>query len=90
MKSIKQVLTERFYTWEDARLLAEQDPEIDLANTTHPYNPITYFEEDVADSQVLEVENAGQEKQPLEKPLQATIDLSPQPEAPDSQPVTRT
>ncbi|KAJ0167689.1 54S ribosomal protein L4, mitochondrial [Colletotrichum tanaceti] len=31
MKAIKHVLTERFYVWEDARKLAEEDPEIDLS-----------------------------------------------------------
>ena len=30
MKAIKQVLTERWYSWEDARKLAEKDAEVDL------------------------------------------------------------
>lgn len=31
MKRIRHVLTERYYSWEDARKLAETDPEINLA-----------------------------------------------------------
>jgi large subunit ribosomal protein L47 len=30
MKRIRHVLTERYYSWEDARKLAETDPEINL------------------------------------------------------------
>ncbi|KAI1634954.1 mitochondrial 39-S ribosomal protein L47 (MRP-L47)-domain-containing protein [Biscogniauxia mediterranea] len=39
MKSIKHTLTERFYLWEDARVLAEKDSEIDLGNPEQPYTP---------------------------------------------------
>ncbi|KAI0011278.1 MRP-L47-domain-containing protein [Xylariaceae sp. FL0662B] len=46
MRAIKHVLTERYYLWEDARKLAEEDPEIDLNNTSSPYTPKDYLEED--------------------------------------------
>ncbi|KAI0597918.1 MRP-L47-domain-containing protein [Biscogniauxia sp. FL1348] len=39
MKSIKHALTERFYLWEDARVLAEKDSEVDLGNPEKPYTP---------------------------------------------------
>ncbi|KAK9771322.1 putative Large ribosomal subunit protein uL29m [Seiridium cardinale] len=84
MKSIKHALTERYYTWEDARQLAEEDPEIDLANPTSPYNPSTYFE-DAADSNIMEADAAE-----LEKPAQETIDPSTLPKTPSSQPEART
>ena len=29
-KAIKTALTERWYAWEDARVVAERDPEVDL------------------------------------------------------------
>lgn len=45
MRGIKHVLTERFYAWEDAVKLAEQDPEIDLSNPENPYKPSTFLEE---------------------------------------------
>ncbi|KAI5926140.1 MRP-L47-domain-containing protein [Camillea tinctor] len=48
MKSIKHALTERFYLWEDARVLAENDSEIDLGNTEQPYMPGRYLEESAA------------------------------------------
>ncbi|KAL0471450.1 50S ribosomal protein L4 [Neurospora intermedia] len=44
MRGIKHVLTERFYAWEDAVKLAEQDPEIDLSNPENPYKPSTFLE----------------------------------------------
>jgi len=34
MKAIKHTLTERYYVWEEARKLAESDPEIDLSGRT--------------------------------------------------------
>ena len=48
MKSIKHTLTERWYLWEDARALAEKDPEIDLSNVKTPFTPRDYFEPDNA------------------------------------------
>ncbi|KAI1081739.1 MRP-L47-domain-containing protein [Whalleya microplaca] len=47
MKAIKHALTERFYLWEDARRLAEKDPEIDLTSRRNPYTPADYLEEQV-------------------------------------------
>lgn len=44
MRGIKHVLTERFYAYEDAVKLAEQDPEIDLSNPENPYKPSTFLE----------------------------------------------
>lgn len=51
MKSIKHVLTERFYLWEDAYELAKNDPEINLSGQGDVYVPIEdqqYFEEEDA------------------------------------------
>ncbi|KAI1306866.1 mitochondrial 39-S ribosomal protein L47 (MRP-L47)-domain-containing protein [Xylaria venustula] len=45
MRAIKHALTERWYLWEDARALAETDPEIDLNNVQNPYAPKDYLEE---------------------------------------------
>ncbi len=46
MRAIKHVLTERFYTWEDAVKLAQDDPEVDLSGEGTPFTPIEYFEEE--------------------------------------------
>ncbi|OTB00093.1 hypothetical protein M426DRAFT_324599 [Hypoxylon sp. CI-4A] len=46
MKAIKHALTERYYLWEDARQLAETDPEVDLSDTNRPYTPSSYLEEE--------------------------------------------
>ncbi|KAI8956093.1 mitochondrial 39-S ribosomal protein L47 (MRP-L47)-domain-containing protein [Xylaria longipes] len=45
MRAIKHTLTERWYLWEDARKLAETDPEIDLSNMRSPFTPADYLEE---------------------------------------------
>jgi large subunit ribosomal protein L47 len=45
MRSIKHALTERWYLWDDARKLAEKDPEVDLSNTQSPFTPKDYLEE---------------------------------------------
>ncbi|KAH8750519.1 mitochondrial 39-S ribosomal protein L47 (MRP-L47)-domain-containing protein [Diaporthe sp. PMI_573] len=37
--AIKHTLTERFYAWEDARKLAQKDPEVDLSGRGLPYMP---------------------------------------------------
>jgi large subunit ribosomal protein L47 len=45
MRSIRHALTERWYVWEDARKLAENDPEVDLSNVRSPFTPKDYLEE---------------------------------------------
>ena len=44
-KAIKQVLTERYYSWQEAELLAQEDPEIDLSGEGPVYNPMEFEEE---------------------------------------------
>ncbi|KAK4126330.1 MRP-L47-domain-containing protein [Parathielavia appendiculata] len=45
MRAIKHTLTERFYTWEDAVKLAENDPEVDLTGNGPAFVPRDYLEE---------------------------------------------
>lgn len=50
MKAIKHVLTERYYLWEDAYELAQEDKDIDLSGEGDAYSPMEdggIFEEDV-------------------------------------------
>ncbi|OLN95610.1 54S ribosomal protein L4, mitochondrial [Colletotrichum chlorophyti] len=61
MKAIKHTLTERFYVWEDARKLAEDDPEINLSGEGDAYTPLVSEEFDVPTNKYLaeqEVEEA--------------------------------
>ena len=44
MRSIKHVLTERYYAWEDAVDLAKTDKEIDLSGQGNVYTPSEYLE----------------------------------------------
>jgi large subunit ribosomal protein L47 len=45
-KSIKQVLTERYYSWQDAQDVAKSDAEVDLSGEGPAYTPSDYFVED--------------------------------------------
>ncbi|ORY09515.1 hypothetical protein BCR34DRAFT_369984 [Clohesyomyces aquaticus] len=50
MKVIRETLLERFYAWEDARKLAEQDPDVDMAAAERgepAYNPQYYSSEEM-------------------------------------------
>jgi large subunit ribosomal protein L47 len=38
-RAIKQVLTERYYSWDEARNLARDDPEVDLSGEGLAYTP---------------------------------------------------
>lgn len=61
MRAIQHTLTERWYLWEDARKLAEKDPEIDLNNEQHPFTPQDVYEHEsafVADDQAQTAEQA--------------------------------
>ncbi|KAI0132318.1 54S ribosomal protein L4, mitochondrial [Xylariales sp. AK1849] len=91
MKAIRHALTERYYTWEDARTLAATDPEVDLSSQANPYTPHDFLEEEMADSEVYETEAeaAEEEKQLLEQPVVETIDPSTLPKTPENQPTAR-
>lgn len=45
-KSIKQVLTERYYSWQDAQEVAKSDGEVDLSGEGPAYTPSDYFVEE--------------------------------------------
>ncbi|CZT03771.1 hypothetical protein WAI453_009038 [Rhynchosporium graminicola] len=57
-RAIKQVLTERYYSWQLAEQLAKTDPEIDLSGNGPLYNPKLFEEEYEAE------ESFEEEKQP--------------------------
>ncbi len=61
MRAIKHVLTERFYTWEDAVKLAKEDPEVDLSGEGTPFTPMEYLEDEGLDG--MNVNNFIQEEQ---------------------------
>lgn len=45
-RGIKQVLTERYYAWRDAEIVAKDDPEVNLSGEGPAYNPRD-FDDDV-------------------------------------------
>ncbi|KAK8051355.1 hypothetical protein PG993_002740 [Apiospora rasikravindrae] len=87
MKAIKHTLTERYYAWEDARELAEKDPEIDLSGEGNPYTPRDYLEEEM-EQLGLDSEAAaqqGEEKFMEEKSAAESIDPSSLPKTEQTQ-----
>lgn len=88
MRAIKHALTERFYAWEDAVKVAQNDPEVNLSGNGPAFTPSDYLEEAEAvgesaaegEQQVAEaVEGTGEKS----APAAATIPSSkPQAEAP--------
>ncbi|KAL0944259.1 mitochondrial 54S ribosomal protein uL29m [Colletotrichum truncatum] len=96
MKAIKHVLTERFYVWEDARVIAENDPEIDLTNESGAYTPLNghqyaepVVEEQVAEEQVAE-EHVAEESLPAEKEAAAEEVPAEQKKEPAAEAETKT
>jgi large subunit ribosomal protein L47 len=92
MRGIKHALTERFYAWEDATKLSENDPEVNLSGEGPAFTPSDYLED--ADAAAAEegkeaVEAAEETAAKAEEPATAaasdpaTIPASkPQAEAP--------
>jgi large subunit ribosomal protein L47 len=52
-RAIKQVLTERYYSWRDAEDIAKEDPEINLSGEGPTYIP-SDFVEDVMEEEQFE------------------------------------
>jgi large subunit ribosomal protein L47 len=90
MRAIKHVLTERFYTWEDAVKLAENDPEVNLTGDGPAFTPADYLEEaDVAAEGEQQVAEAAEEPSNKAEPAAAAApdattipSTKPQAEAP--------
>ncbi|KAK0118266.1 54S ribosomal protein L4 mitochondrial [Cadophora gregata] len=55
-KAIKHALTERYYSWQEAEILARDDPEIDLSGDGPLYTPMEFEEEEVGESLESEVQ----------------------------------
>lgn len=67
MRGIKHALTERFYSWEDARELAYDDEQIDMSQ---PYDfqwAPEHFDEEVQQREAEEAEKLRAEAEELER-----------------------
>ncbi|CAD6449416.1 25c77dc5-e1cf-41bd-a64a-49cdc98a5547 [Sclerotinia trifoliorum] len=60
-RAIKQVLTERYYSWQEAQVVAKDDPEIDLSGQGPIYTPRD-FEEDIEEEVLAEGEGEAEQK----------------------------
>lgn len=79
-KAIKQVLTERFYSWRDAEAIAKNDPEVDLSGEGPTYTPSDFVEEDVPEVEVsLESEVQPEQNIPPEPEVKPEQKASPVP-----------
>ncbi|OWO98915.1 hypothetical protein B2J93_7002 [Marssonina coronariae] len=60
-RAIKQVLTERYYSWREAEIIAQSDPEIDLSGNGPVYKPADFEAEetDVPEHEERNVELLG-------------------------------
>jgi large subunit ribosomal protein L47 len=78
--AIKQVLTERFYSWRDAEAIAKNDPEVDLSGEGPTYTPSDFVEEDVPEEEVsLESEVQPEQNIPPEPEVKPEQKASPVP-----------
>jgi large subunit ribosomal protein L47 len=92
MRAIKHTLTERFYAWEDAVKLAENDPEVNLTGNGPAFTPSDYLEETETETAAVEgeqhVAEAAEETAEKAEPAAAAPDPAtipsskPQAEAP--------
>jgi large subunit ribosomal protein L47 len=62
-RAVKQVLTERFYSWRDAEAIAQNDPEINFSGDGPVYVPSDFVEEDVMEEEKFDAAE-GTEGQP--------------------------
>jgi large subunit ribosomal protein L47 len=77
-RAIKQVLTERFYSWRDAEAIAKDDPEVDLSGNGPTYTPSDFVEEDVPEEDVsLESKVQPEQDIPLEPEVKPEHKSSP-------------
>lgn len=67
MRAIKHALTERFYAWEDAVKLAENDPEVNLSGNGPAFTPSNFLEES-------EVDAAGEAEPPVAEAVEETTE----------------
>jgi large subunit ribosomal protein L47 len=73
-RAIKQVLTERYYSWRDAEIISKEDPEINPSGEGPTYVPRDFVEEHLPD-EVEQIE-AAEEEQKAVRP-EPTADGTP-------------
>lgn len=60
-RAIKQVLTERYYSWRDAEVIAKEDPEINVSGEGPAYVPRDFVEELPEEVEQIEAAQLEQE-----------------------------
>lgn len=76
-RAIKQVLTERYYSWQDAEAIAKNDPEVNLSGEGPTYNPTDFVDEYIAEEEALESDVKPEESIPLEPEVKPEQKSSP-------------
>ncbi|KAG0649069.1 54S ribosomal subunit [Hyphodiscus hymeniophilus] len=65
-RGIKQVLTERFYAWQDAQKVAKSDPEVNMSGEGPAYIPSDFVDEDVMEDEEYEAIEGADDLEKLE------------------------
>lgn len=68
MRAIKHALTERYYSWRDAEVIAQSDPELNLTGKGPVYTPSFVEEEDVFEEEEVPEEVPEEAPAPRYKP----------------------
>jgi large subunit ribosomal protein L47 len=63
-RAIKQALTERYYSWREAEVLAQSDEEMNLSGDGPTYVPKDFIEENVPEENVPEELDGSPEARP--------------------------
>jgi len=72
-------LTERYYSWQDAQVIAKTDPEIDLSGDGPAFTPMDYVEDEVA-LEEHQLESEGKPEQILKPEAKPEQKISIEPE----------
>lgn len=78
-RAIKQVLTERFYSWRDAEAIAQNDPEINLSGDGPLYVPSDFVEEDIMEEEQFEAAEGSEGEAEQQIQPEVTPEAKPEP-----------
>lgn len=79
-RAIKQVLTERYYSWEDARDIAKDDAEVDLSGQGPAYTPGEIPQDQMFEEEDVDEELAAAEKEWAESEKEAQLAQTSKPD----------
>jgi len=88
-RGIKQVLTERYYSWREAEIIAQSDPEINLSGDGPLYVPAELEGEDALEEEEFEDAEAAEAEAGEVVEGQPEHQLQPEETTPEGKPESR-